>query len=259
MITALIDMKEVDNTNVWKICQYLLRIVKFNYKKEQRDKIYEVRPAFLPHRVDCVPTLCAFQHVDRPPPLRDRHVQHTVHCRDVGSSPLRHIQVQRVHGGPLQEADVRDHSEEPSVPSLPHRQSHNRPFPHALSLLVLSNPFLLPPLRVVRLRRQGARPHDAEAPRHGSQSPARRQGSRSVNPLPTDPQRAEAGHARHRERAHQRRVASRAVVKCSHGSDSYFHDDAGRWSEGFEKNKGVGLVLASVAEAMVVQHSRPQA
>ena len=64
MITALIDMKEVDNTNVWKICQYLLRIVKFNYEKEQRDKIYEVRSAFSPHRVDCVPTLCAFQHVD---------------------------------------------------------------------------------------------------------------------------------------------------------------------------------------------------
>ena len=48
------------------------------------------------------------------------------------------------------------------------------------------------------------------------------------------------------------------MVKCSHGSDSYFHDAAGRWSEGFEKNKGVGLVLASIAEAMVVQRSSPQ-
>lgn len=43
MVQELVGMKEVDLTNVWKICQYLLRIVHFHYEKEQRDRIYEVR------------------------------------------------------------------------------------------------------------------------------------------------------------------------------------------------------------------------
>ena len=42
MIHSIIDMKDVDNTNVWKICQYLLRIVHFHYEKSERVKIYEV-------------------------------------------------------------------------------------------------------------------------------------------------------------------------------------------------------------------------
>lgn len=42
MIQELVGMKEVDVTNVWKICQYLLRIVHFYYKKDQKDRIYEV-------------------------------------------------------------------------------------------------------------------------------------------------------------------------------------------------------------------------
>lgn len=42
MIHCIVDMKEVDNTNVWKICQYLLRIVHFHYEESERMKIYEV-------------------------------------------------------------------------------------------------------------------------------------------------------------------------------------------------------------------------
>ena len=42
MIDRLVDMKEVDGSNVWKICQYLLRIVQFHYEPEEREKIYEV-------------------------------------------------------------------------------------------------------------------------------------------------------------------------------------------------------------------------
>lgn len=58
MVQELVGMKEVDLTNVWKICQYLLRIVHFHYEKEQRDRIYEVRtsgrfPPRLP--TDCSP------------------------------------------------------------------------------------------------------------------------------------------------------------------------------------------------------------
>ena len=36
------DMKEVDQTNVWKICQYLLRIVYFHYEASEKEKIYNV-------------------------------------------------------------------------------------------------------------------------------------------------------------------------------------------------------------------------
>ena len=43
MVQELVGMKEVDLTNVWKICQDLLRIVHFHYEKGQRDRIYEVR------------------------------------------------------------------------------------------------------------------------------------------------------------------------------------------------------------------------
>lgn len=43
MIHCIVDMKEVDNTNVWKICQYLLRIVHFHYEESERMKIYEVQ------------------------------------------------------------------------------------------------------------------------------------------------------------------------------------------------------------------------
>lgn len=42
MIHCIVDMKEVDNTNVWKICQYLLRIVHFHYEESERIKIYDV-------------------------------------------------------------------------------------------------------------------------------------------------------------------------------------------------------------------------
>ena len=42
MIHCMVDMKEVDNTNVWKICQYLLRIVHFHYEESERIKIYDV-------------------------------------------------------------------------------------------------------------------------------------------------------------------------------------------------------------------------
>lgn len=42
LIDRLVDMKEVDGSNVWKICQYLLRIVQFHYEPEEREKIYEV-------------------------------------------------------------------------------------------------------------------------------------------------------------------------------------------------------------------------
>lgn len=42
MIHCIVDMKEVDNTNVWKIGQYLLRIVHFHYEESERMKIYEV-------------------------------------------------------------------------------------------------------------------------------------------------------------------------------------------------------------------------
>ena len=42
MIDSLTDMKEVDQTNVWKICQYLLRIVYFHYEASEKEKIYNV-------------------------------------------------------------------------------------------------------------------------------------------------------------------------------------------------------------------------
>lgn len=40
-------------------------------------------------------------------------------------------------------------------------------------------------------------------------------------------------------------------LMCSHCSECYFHDDAGRWTKGFEENKGIGLMLASAAEGCV--------
>lgn len=42
MIDSLTEMKEVDQTNVWKICQYLLRIVYFHYEASEKEKIYNV-------------------------------------------------------------------------------------------------------------------------------------------------------------------------------------------------------------------------
>lgn len=42
MIEELCELKEVDQTNVWKICQYLLRIVYFHYEAEEKEKIYNV-------------------------------------------------------------------------------------------------------------------------------------------------------------------------------------------------------------------------
>lgn len=42
MIEELRELKEVDQTNVWKICQYLLRIVNFHYEAEEKEKIYNV-------------------------------------------------------------------------------------------------------------------------------------------------------------------------------------------------------------------------
>ena len=49
MIETLVDMKEVDQTNVWKICQYLLRIVYFHYEMEEREKIYHVGACYGGH------------------------------------------------------------------------------------------------------------------------------------------------------------------------------------------------------------------
>lgn len=40
-------------------------------------------------------------------------------------------------------------------------------------------------------------------------------------------------------------------VMNSHCSESYFHDSNGKWTKGFEENKGVGLLLASAAEGCV--------
>ena len=43
MIEDLLELKEVDQTNVWKICQYLLRIVYFHYEAGEKEKIYNVK------------------------------------------------------------------------------------------------------------------------------------------------------------------------------------------------------------------------
>lgn len=48
MIDSLADLKEVDQTNVWKICQYLLRIVYFHYEASEKEKIFNVCSFFLP-------------------------------------------------------------------------------------------------------------------------------------------------------------------------------------------------------------------
>lgn len=37
----------------------------------------------------------------------------------------------------------------------------------------------------------------------------------------------------------------------SHCSECFFHDAAGRWTDGFQKNQGAGLLLASAAQALV--------
>lgn len=42
-----------------------------------------------------------------------------------------------------------------------------------------------------------------------------------------------------------------AQLTRSHCSECFFHDDAGRWTDGFQKNQGAGLLLASAAQALV--------
>lgn len=44
------------------------------------------------------------------------------------------------------------------------------------------------------------------------------------------------------------------VVKTSHCSECYFHDENGQWTKGFEENKGIGLMLASAAEGCVCRY-----
>lgn len=38
-----------------------------------------------------------------------------------------------------------------------------------------------------------------------------------------------------------------SLLTCSHCSECYFQDASGRWTEGFEKNKDVGLMLAAAS------------
>lgn len=85
-IERLIDMKEVDRTNVWKICQYLLRIVHFHYEPEERRKIFEVCRLCLFRLADRVPSVRSLRNVGGPDGLRDRHGQHPIHHRHVGLS-----------------------------------------------------------------------------------------------------------------------------------------------------------------------------
>ena len=82
-IERLVDMKEVDGSNVWKICQYLLRIVHFTYEPEERRKIFEVSGLCLFCLADRVPSVRSLQSVGRPHGMCDRHEQHTIHHRHV--------------------------------------------------------------------------------------------------------------------------------------------------------------------------------
>ena len=92
-IERLVDMKEVDGSNVWKICQYLLRIVHFTYEPEERRKIFEVSGLCLFCLADRLPSVHSLQSVGRPNGMCDRHEQHTTHHRHVLLSLFSPLQI----------------------------------------------------------------------------------------------------------------------------------------------------------------------
>lgn len=83
MIDSLADLKEVDQTNVWKICQYLLRIVYFHYEASEKEKIFNVRPLFIPSLPDSLQIVLPFPHVGGPSPL--------CRCHEEGPVCDRHV------------------------------------------------------------------------------------------------------------------------------------------------------------------------
>ena len=42
---------------------------------------------------------------------------------------------------------------------------------------------------------------------------------------------------------------SRLIIR--HGSEQYFRDESGRWTDGFEKSKDTGLMLAAASMGLV--------
>lgn len=83
MIDSLADLKEVDQTNVWKICQYLLRIVYFHYETSEKEKIFNVCSFFLLSLADSIQIVLTFPHVGGPSPVCRHHEEGSIRDRHV--------------------------------------------------------------------------------------------------------------------------------------------------------------------------------